>query len=268
MAVIQGVQEKLRLPLYDSVFVRPGKQLRDVERSGVLKFFVDVQGKSKLETNMESSSSLPYSRTFEARALRVVISDLPPVLPERIRQSISHGSQSSSANESQKLCDCAAGLSKILDEEKAVRTLDVPAGFAACAAAANRTVDELSEIDRKSRLERWRAATYREVLARSLELARQAGSEIRGCVQSDEERAQAADARLERVQELRGRLQTASNSNARSSRSSFGVQTVGRHSPFSLPGTTAILTRRYAISFSPRDTSIFGCQRVLRMRFR
>jgi hypothetical protein len=81
MAVVQGIREKVHLPIYDAVFVEPGKQLRDVEEldnSGTLKFFVNVQKKSKLETNLQSASLLPHYNTFEARAMRVVISDLPP----------------------------------------------------------------------------------------------------------------------------------------------------------------------------------------------
>ena len=34
--------------------------------------------KTKLETNLQSASLLPHYNTFEARAMRVVISDLPP----------------------------------------------------------------------------------------------------------------------------------------------------------------------------------------------
>ncbi len=82
MAVVQGIKEKVHLPIYDAVKVEPEKQLRDVERSGTLKFFVDVQGKTKLETNLQAASLLPHYNTFEARAMRVVISDLPPEFPE------------------------------------------------------------------------------------------------------------------------------------------------------------------------------------------
>jgi hypothetical protein len=85
MAVVQGIREKVHLPIYDAVFVKPGEQLRDVEgldNSGTLKFFVNVQKKSKLETNLQSASLLPHYNTFEARAMRVVISDLPPVFDE------------------------------------------------------------------------------------------------------------------------------------------------------------------------------------------
>jgi hypothetical protein len=78
MAVVQGIKEKVHLPIYDSLSVDPEKQLRDVENSSTLKFFVNVQGKTKLETNLQSASLLPHYNTFEARAMRVVISDLPP----------------------------------------------------------------------------------------------------------------------------------------------------------------------------------------------
>lgn len=81
MAVVQGIREKVHLPLYDSVSVDAEKQLSDIEKSGTLKFFVNVQGKTKLETNLQSASLLPHYNTFEARALRVVISDLPPKFP-------------------------------------------------------------------------------------------------------------------------------------------------------------------------------------------
>src|SRR5262245_5500797 len=84
MAVVQGIKEKVHLPLYDSITVDPEKQLRDIESSGTLKFFVNVQGKNKLETNLQSASLLPHYNTFEARAMRVVISDLPPEFSEEV----------------------------------------------------------------------------------------------------------------------------------------------------------------------------------------
>jgi hypothetical protein len=82
MAVVQGVKEKVHLPIYDSIRVEPEKQLSDVESSSTLKFFIDVQGKTKLETNLQSAGLLPHYNTFEARAMRVVISDLPPEFPD------------------------------------------------------------------------------------------------------------------------------------------------------------------------------------------
>jgi hypothetical protein len=82
MAIVQGIREKVHLPIYDSLSVEPRKQLRDAEPSSTLKFFVDVQKKTKLETNLQSASLLPHYNTFEARAMRVVISDLPPEFPD------------------------------------------------------------------------------------------------------------------------------------------------------------------------------------------
>jgi hypothetical protein len=81
MAVVKGVKEQVHLPLYDCVEVKPNKQLGGILTSNVLRFFVDVTGKTKLLTNMQAASLLPHWNTFEARALRVVISDLCPQFP-------------------------------------------------------------------------------------------------------------------------------------------------------------------------------------------
>jgi len=82
MATVQGIREKVHLPIYDSLQIEPEQQLRDVANGSTLKFFVDVQRKNKLETNLQSASLLPHFNTFEARAMRVVISDLPPAFPD------------------------------------------------------------------------------------------------------------------------------------------------------------------------------------------
>ena len=50
MAIVQGIREKVHLPIYDSLSVEAGKQLKEAEPSSILKFFVDVQKKTKLET--------------------------------------------------------------------------------------------------------------------------------------------------------------------------------------------------------------------------
>jgi hypothetical protein len=84
MPVVQGVKEKVHLPIYDAVTVRPKEQLRDVEPSNTLKFFVNVQRKTKLETNLQSASLLPHYNTFEVRAMRMVFSDLPPEFPDDV----------------------------------------------------------------------------------------------------------------------------------------------------------------------------------------
>jgi hypothetical protein len=82
MAIVKGIREKVHLPIYDSIRVKPEEQLRKLESSSTLKFFVDVQGKTKLETNLQAASLLPHYNTFEARAMRVIFSDLPPEYPE------------------------------------------------------------------------------------------------------------------------------------------------------------------------------------------
>lgn len=82
MAVVKGVKEQVHLPLYDCIEVKPGRRLGETLTSNVLRFFVDVTGKTKLLTNMQAASLLPHWNTFEARALRVVISDLSPKFPE------------------------------------------------------------------------------------------------------------------------------------------------------------------------------------------
>jgi hypothetical protein len=81
MAAVKGMKEFVHLPQYDSITVKPKEQLSKVLSSNVLRFFVDVTGKTKLQTNMQASSLLPHWNTYEARAMRVVISDLPPQLP-------------------------------------------------------------------------------------------------------------------------------------------------------------------------------------------
>ena len=82
MAVVKGVKEKVHLPLYDAISVKPGKRLGEILTSNVMRFFQDVTGKTKLLTNMQAASLLPHWNTYEARALRVVISDLPAQVPD------------------------------------------------------------------------------------------------------------------------------------------------------------------------------------------
>jgi hypothetical protein len=88
MAAVQGIRERIGQPVLDAFRVPPGKQLREIEPGSTLKFFVNVQGKTKLETNLQSASLLPHYNTFEARAMRVVISDLPPEFSD---QALSKG---------------------------------------------------------------------------------------------------------------------------------------------------------------------------------
>ncbi|MBI1925785.1 hypothetical protein HYR99_16235 [Candidatus Poribacteria bacterium] len=83
MAVVKGVKEKVHLPLYDSITVKSKEQLSKTQTSNVMRFFQDVTGKTKLQTNMQAASLLPHWNTFEARAMRVVISDLTAQFPEK-----------------------------------------------------------------------------------------------------------------------------------------------------------------------------------------
>jgi hypothetical protein len=83
MARVQGVKEKLHSPLYDAFFV-PGAASGTPKTFGevmtdprAIRFFVDVQNKTRLETNLAAAGVLPSLNNFEARALRVVVSSLP-----------------------------------------------------------------------------------------------------------------------------------------------------------------------------------------------
>ena len=79
MAKVQGVKEKLHFPLYDAFFVPetpPTTFQSAMTDPRVIRFFVDIQNKTKLETNLQASGVLPSLNTFEARALRVVVSNL------------------------------------------------------------------------------------------------------------------------------------------------------------------------------------------------
>lgn len=85
MAKVVGIQEKLHWPLYDA-FVVPEQNggsavptfasemaKRDAR---ILRFFVDVQNKTRLETNLQASGQLPSLNRYEVRAMRVVVSPL------------------------------------------------------------------------------------------------------------------------------------------------------------------------------------------------
>jgi hypothetical protein len=119
MSVVKGVMEQIHQPLYDSISVEPGKQLRTVENSSTLKFFVNVQGKTKLETNLQSASLLPHYNTFEARALRLVISDLPPVFPDDVPVQVFGEIVDSSPLETQEVRTNLRRLMELLEEARA-----------------------------------------------------------------------------------------------------------------------------------------------------
>jgi len=83
MAKVDGLKEKLHFPLYDAFFVPPPPSSgtpatfeTSMTDPRVIRFFVDVQNKTKLETNMQAAGTLPSLNSFEARALRVVMSSI------------------------------------------------------------------------------------------------------------------------------------------------------------------------------------------------
>ena len=83
MAKVEGLKEKLHWPLYDAFFVPPPPSSGSpptVESSmtdpRVIRFFVDVQNKTKLETNMQAAGTLPSQNSYDVRSLRVVVSNL------------------------------------------------------------------------------------------------------------------------------------------------------------------------------------------------
>src|SRR2546425_8443580 len=115
MAIVKGVNERVHLPLYDSLFVRPARRLRELASSNVLKFFVNIQGKTKLETNMQSSSLLPHWNTFEARALRVVISDLPAIFSEDVERCVK-SSNGAANGDGRKFTKCLDDLAALLED--------------------------------------------------------------------------------------------------------------------------------------------------------
>ncbi len=93
MGKVQGVKEKLQFPLYDAFFVPgpgpdnkpPAKKFEEAMTDPrVIRFFVDVQNKTKLETNLQAAGVLPSLNTFEARAMRVVVSSLKRARPEEL----------------------------------------------------------------------------------------------------------------------------------------------------------------------------------------
>lgn len=110
MSKVQGVKEKLHSPLYDAFFVKDEEKTVGVKKiftdfmtdPRVIRFFVDIQSKTKLETNLQASGVLPSLNTFEARALRVVVSNLRPTEP---KGSTGAGAPRNERNESAILAD-------------------------------------------------------------------------------------------------------------------------------------------------------------------
>jgi hypothetical protein len=98
MAKVEGLKEKVHLPLYDSIFVpAPSAAGSPTFQSlmadpRVVRFFVDVQNKTRLETNMQAAGQLASNNSYDARSLRVVIAGPQPKKddgkPERPKQQL------------------------------------------------------------------------------------------------------------------------------------------------------------------------------------
>jgi len=97
MAKVEGIREKVHLPIYDSIFVPPPPVTGTAPTLAttmadprVIRYFVDVQNKTKLETNMQSAGQLSSSNSYEARSIRVIVSSLQPrkedSKPEKLKQ--------------------------------------------------------------------------------------------------------------------------------------------------------------------------------------
>jgi hypothetical protein len=80
MAKVSEYKERVHGPLFDSVFVQKNSGKNTLERvmtdSRMIRFFVDVQNKTRLETNLQAAGVLPSLNSFEARAMRVIVSGL------------------------------------------------------------------------------------------------------------------------------------------------------------------------------------------------
>ena len=72
MAKVTGVKEKLHMPLYDAFMVKPNNTFRgSMDDPRMIRFFVDIQNRTKLETNLQASGVLPESEPIRgARAAR------------------------------------------------------------------------------------------------------------------------------------------------------------------------------------------------------
>ena len=83
MARVSGMKEKLHMPIYDAFFVQANGGRNTLPQAmtdpRMLRFFVDVQNKTRLETNLQAAGVLPSLNSFEARAMRVIVSSLKEV---------------------------------------------------------------------------------------------------------------------------------------------------------------------------------------------
>lgn len=81
MGKVNGMKEKLHYPIYDAFYVlkatADGRQPTFVEAMGGdrqrIQFFTNIQGKTRLETNLQAAGVLPSMNSLEVRALRIIV---------------------------------------------------------------------------------------------------------------------------------------------------------------------------------------------------
>jgi len=119
MAKVKDISEKLHYQLYDDFVVpepaigngggnldgfatEPTFQTEMRKRDPrVIRFFVDVQNKTRLDTNLQAAGVLPSLNTFEARAMRVVAGSISEIT----NKTLITGSTPSSSRESAVLAE-------------------------------------------------------------------------------------------------------------------------------------------------------------------
>ena len=157
MAKVQGVKEKLHAPLYDAFFVPEKKEFSQVMTdSRMIRFFVDVQNKTRLETNLQASGVLPSLNTFEARAMRVVVSGLHRFNPQDAKAKLE-------LNEAELLQDFIFySVTTLLVGEKVM--IEMPTFFfpgGAGVISASPTISSNGEANPQGHLPLCRASIYR-----------------------------------------------------------------------------------------------------------
>ena len=89
MAKVSGLKEKLHMPLYDAFYVAKEDTFKGrMKDPRVIRFFVDVQNKTRLDTNLQASGVLPSMNSYEAHALRVVASNFKDTTIEVANEEI------------------------------------------------------------------------------------------------------------------------------------------------------------------------------------
>jgi hypothetical protein len=107
MGRVQGVKERVHAPLYDAFLLKDENDVFQTSMTDqrVIRFFVDVQNKTRLETNLQAAGVLPSHNAFEVRALRVVVSNQRFRLNEKDKDKLG----GRNLNESEMLADLIYG---------------------------------------------------------------------------------------------------------------------------------------------------------------